>query len=751
MKKRSVVFLLLSIFFLVFLCFSKSGKKESRNSSFYSSNIYTRTLIEAEDGTRVKVIDEGEKKSWETSGDYSGLTTRGRSPYITIKWIINPDAPRNQEEAHSPEGLSKLQVAFEGKCISVIATKSYCSGILDIKIDGKDYPSIDLFEEVDSKNQEILIASGLSTRDHILEIKPNYTPHYEQSSYGKYGYYTWGRAYIYIDAFRYGNYDFNEVSLKAENEIGDRLEGVRFDFFQMEKRADTYFSQIDGRVNNFGLLPGTYIVKASLRGCKEVTKKVTISKGKNKIYFVLPFESDQVKPLSSIKRPIQAVPIIQKKRGSFEIVLLGFKKTSRWRAELSNPRTGKVNLPINSTEYRDPNLILIATLPSNIQEELYDLTVYGPNKIKETSYHSVKVINDFKESYSFVHIADIHTNPFGDSRGKTNKILEKIIKEINLINPEFVLLTGDFVGSGVPGYYINFLSILSELEVPIYIVAGNHEIFSHTLPNGVSYPPYPQHKAVYEKYIGPLYYDFQYNNHLYIGFFTANFGRWMDEQENSVGGFRLENSKREWISRELEKFKNFPLKILFNHFPSAIWLSTSEEGPKFGEYELRSLYDNYKINMELHGHLHRDTLVHVGSTPTLLLETRGIQKQDKMGYRLIRIKGNNIERFSYNNEPLASIPWNNLDISYSPSNSGLSNEVTATITNQLSEPFESALIKFIMPKKVDNFKVENGIIVQIAENNDTKTLYVRTRVEPNSSKVVKAKGEVMQTVFIRDR
>jgi hypothetical protein len=389
---------------------------------------------------------------------------------------------------------------------------------------------------------------------------------------------------------------------------------------------------------------------------------------------------------------------------------------------------------------------LTAIVPYDIPEELYDLVVYGSGEVKDISCRSVKIINDFKDSYYFIHITDIHTNPFGDWRGDTNKIFEKIIKEINLINPEFVLLTGDFVGSGNPGNYTHFLSILSNLEVPIYIIPGNHEIMNDTTSNGVNYPFYCRAKADYEKYIGPLYYDFKYNNHLYLGFFTANFGLWTDREGNPATGFRLEKSKSEWILEELEKYTNSSMKIFFNHFPSARLLADPKQLPKFDEYDLRSLYDNYKIIMELFGHQHQDALVTVESSPILLVQTAGIQKQDKLGYRLIRIKEDNIMSFSYDNDPIASIPWGNLDVSIPSLNIGLANEVTAIVTNKLNEHFENSLIKFTVPNYGSHFTAENGDIFQIIDNNIAKTVYVKIKIKPKSTEKIKIAFQIARMV-----
>ena len=85
-----------------------------------------------------------------------------------------------------------------------------------------------------------------------------------------------------------------------------------------------------------------------------------------------------------------------------------------------------------------------------------------------------------KPTLTFVHITDSH---IGDSpdfmlHGKpTLAALQRIVDTINHMpqRPDFVLHTGDVSNDASPESYKSAAEVLSQLEVPLYFVAGNHD------------------------------------------------------------------------------------------------------------------------------------------------------------------------------------------------------------------------------------------------------------------------------------
>lgn len=72
-------------------------------------------------------------------------------------------------------------------------------------------------------------------------------------------------------------------------------------------------------------------------------------------------------------------------------------------------------------------------------------------------------------------IADIHAGVY-----KNQKFIEQVVEKINLQNPDYVFIAGDFLFAceDVTKYF----APLSELKAPVYAVKGNHDFHSPNCP-----------------------------------------------------------------------------------------------------------------------------------------------------------------------------------------------------------------------------------------------------------------------------
>ncbi len=86
-------------------------------------------------------------------------------------------------------------------------------------------------------------------------------------------------------------------------------------------------------------------------------------------------------------------------------------------------------------------------------------------KIKNITYSSPLI----KNSKKFIFVSDIH---IGSNPPKT---LSNIIKHIQKLNPDFVLIGGDLFDSS--SFKIQDVEALKNLQMPIYFVTGNHEYY----------------------------------------------------------------------------------------------------------------------------------------------------------------------------------------------------------------------------------------------------------------------------------
>ena len=86
-------------------------------------------------------------------------------------------------------------------------------------------------------------------------------------------------------------------------------------------------------------------------------------------------------------------------------------------------------------------------------------------RIKTIKIQSEKII----KKKHLVFISDTHLG------SNSIRHLKKIIKKINTINPDLILIGGDLIDTS--SFKLDELSVLRELKIPIYFVTGNHEYY----------------------------------------------------------------------------------------------------------------------------------------------------------------------------------------------------------------------------------------------------------------------------------
>ncbi|MBC8450691.1 metallophosphoesterase, partial [bacterium] len=194
--------------------------------------------------------------------------------------------------------------------------------------------------------------------------------------------------------------------------------------------------------------------------------------------------------LTVVMRPILSVPTIIADGQSFTIEAKASSSTTGWTATLE--RGGlSYSLALSSVSYESSyeRWFMTATVPSGTPEELYDLHVQADGGIDDVTAHSVMVEDALSNDFYFIHITDTHlpTHVYYYESGAdtdTTEIddLRAVIDDINIINPAFVLLTGDVINEGEledfldKRYFTRTKRLLKELDVPVYLTAGNHDV-----------------------------------------------------------------------------------------------------------------------------------------------------------------------------------------------------------------------------------------------------------------------------------
>jgi len=194
--------------------------------------------------------------------------------------------------------------------------------------------------------------------------------------------------------------------------------------------------------------------------------------------------------LTIVQRPILNIPSIIEPGDTLEIICDITDNPSTWTATLMSENYEVFLTPVDQEFIADKQLWkLKAIIPQNILYQLYDLKLELMGEETDISGNSVYIIPHFKNDFYFIHITDTHlpTDAYcrdGNYQEDSSEVVDirEVIKDINLINPEFVLHTGDLIHEGELEDYINnryftkTQEVLSELTVPLYLVPGNHDL-----------------------------------------------------------------------------------------------------------------------------------------------------------------------------------------------------------------------------------------------------------------------------------
>ncbi len=316
--------------------------------------------------------------------------------------------------------------------------------------------------------------------------------------------------------------------------------------------------------------------------------------------------------LTIIQKPILNIPAIVEPGDTLTIFCKTDIINSKWKANLLlNKKEYNLKVISYNQDATTGWWLLKVKIPDKLLYELYDLKVVTHSNETDVSKDAVRIIPRERKSFYFIQITDLHlpTHKFyEDSTAKydTSELLDfyKVIEDINLINPEFVLLTGDLVNEGEleeldnRREYTMAQRMLTYLDVPVYLTAGNHDIggwIPTPEPDGTARrswwkffgwdildnPP-----SGYQEYTQN--YSFDYGN----VHFTAlesydNYDKW---RSHIYGNESFTTSQLQWLQNDLNRAGNNAKKVLFYHYDFK------------HEIDLNAL----NVDMALWGHTHRE-------------------------------------------------------------------------------------------------------------------------------------------------
>ena len=173
---------------------------------------------------------------------------------------------------------------------------------------------------------------------------------------------------------------------------------------------------------------------------------------------------------------------------------------------------------------------------------------------------------------------------------------QQAIKQINALNPDFVVICGDLVNSSVEEQFSDFNKIRSGFRVPCYCAPGNHDIESTPDPKS-----YKENIANYRKFIGKDYYSFEHKDYTFV---IVNTQLWKSPLPEETHKQDL------WLTKTLNAAskKGSPVFVIAHH---PIFIEEPNEKDQYYNLplatrkELLDLFVKNGVVAYLSGHFHR--------------------------------------------------------------------------------------------------------------------------------------------------
>ena len=182
----------------------------------------------------------------------------------------------------------------------------------------------------------------------------------------------------------------------------------------------------------------------------------------------------------------------------------------------------------------------------------------------------------------------------------TAPVFNNVIEEISLLQPDFIVDTGDWTSGPDKAGWENFLKMMQLGKTPFYLAVGNHEI---TGDWGIWYTWY---KELLNK---PLYYSFNYENCAFIILCC-----YCEENGKTVAG-KIDKNQFTWLEQELKKAESADHIFVFIHeplYPVGIHIGSSLDRFPEERDKLASLLKKYKDKLIVfcgHEHLYNKSVV----------------------------------------------------------------------------------------------------------------------------------------------
>ncbi len=235
------------------------------------------------------------------------------------------------------------------------------------------------------------------------------------------------------------------------------------------------------------------------------------------------------RPLSIIQSPHKGFPAIIDYSQNISITAQAASDTTNWEFLLVSS-VNNISLDILESTYVEiDGLWYIEAKPSENIAGLYDLQL-NCSIGDDYQTNSVKIVVQKSYPFKILHISDSHIPSYAGMN--TTDIVLNYIDTIKSLDVDFAIFTGDLIEGAPALEYVNPITgkplaaevqvklglwVFDLLDLPIYIIGGNHDLDESTL-----LPDNPI--VVWKNYFGENYMHFNFLDWSFIGYTCTNEG-----------------------------------------------------------------------------------------------------------------------------------------------------------------------------------------------------------------------------------
>ncbi len=288
------------------------------------------------------------------------------------------------------------------------------------------------------------------------------------------------------------------------------------------------------------------------------------------------FDSDQDEPLEGVAVSNGREVVVTGRNGAYELPLRNNAATF-----VIKPRNWTV--PVDEENIPRFYKMYSATGVSGTKYEGLAATGLPPESVDFPLYPG-------KES------DEVDVLVFGDTQPRDDKEIhymsEDVIPELVGVDADFGVTLGDVVFDDL-SIYDHLTGSLSNVEIPMWYVAGNHD-FDYTGSNSI------EARGTWFNTFGPAYYSFSYGP---AHFVVLDNIRWIVEGDERYYRTGLGEAQMEFLKNEMERLDDNQLLVLLAHIPHEGSTPWYDEAEKKAFFELIAGHSN-TVSLVAHTHRH---------------------------------------------------------------------------------------------------------------------------------------------------